>query len=157
MAILVKYQDITGESKVTGFEEFFEVTSFQFGVGRGIASARGTSTREASVVSVSEIVVTKQTDGTSIDLLTQGCEGKMDKEVQISFVRTGAGQAEEYLKFVLNGCGISGYSMSSGGDRPVESVSLNFDKVQMSYTPVGDDLSGSPATYGWDLAKSEKV
>ncbi len=29
--------------------------------------------------------------------------------------------------------------MSSGGDRPSESLSLNFDKITMSYTPTGDD------------------
>ena len=157
MAILVKYDGITGESKVAGFEDHFEVNSFHLGVGRGISSARGTSTREGTVVSISEIVVTKATDGTSIDLLTQACEGKLDKKVEINFVRTGAGQAEMYLKFELEGCGISGFSMSSGGDRPSESVSLNFDKITMTYSPVGDDLTGSPNTYGWNLAEDKKV
>jgi type VI secretion system secreted protein Hcp len=67
MAILIKYGDLKGESKIEGFTDHFEVGSFQVGVGRGIGSARGTSTREASIASVSEIVVTKQTDGISID------------------------------------------------------------------------------------------
>jgi type VI secretion system secreted protein Hcp len=43
--------------------------------------------------------------------------------------------------------------MSSGGDRPNESLSLNFDKVKLGYNPVGDDLTGSPVYYTWDLAK----
>ena len=157
MAIVVKYGDITGESKIEGFTDFFEVGSFQLGFGRGIGSARGTSTRESSTVSISEIVVTKNTDGTSIDLMTQACEGKLDAKVTIVFLRTGSGQAEEYLKYELEGTGISGYSLSSGGDRPTESVSFNFDKVTMSYTPVGDDLTGSAATYGWNLATQKKV
>lgn len=158
MAIVVKYDGITGESKIEGFTDHFEVQSFQFGAGRGIGSARGTSTRESSTVSISEIVVTKPTDGTSIDLLTASCEGTLDKKVSIVFVRTGTGGAPgEYLKFELEGCGISGYSMSSGGDRPSESVSFNFDKVSMSYTPIGDDLTGSPNTYGWNLATQKKV
>jgi type VI secretion system secreted protein Hcp len=153
MAILVKYGDIKGESKVEGFTDHFEVGSFQFGVGRAIASARGTSTREGSVVSVSEITITKQSDNTSIKLFEEALHGKLDKKVEIRFVRTGGAKPSAYFTVDLEGCGVSGFSMSSGGDRPSESLSLNFDKVKLGYNPVGDDLTGSPVYYTWDLAK----
>jgi type VI secretion system secreted protein Hcp len=158
MAIMLKFGDITGESKITGFDDgYLEMGSFQVGFGRGIASATGTSTREGTVTSISEIVVTKTTDKTSIDWMTQVCEGKLDNKVTICFTRTGAGQADTYLKYELEGCGVSGFSQSSGGDRPQESISLNFDKITMTYGVLGDDLTGDQLPYGWNLALGAKV
>ena len=88
MAILVKYPDVKGESKLEGFTDYFEVSSFQFGVGRGIGSARGTSTRESGIASVSEVVVTKQSDGTTIKLFEEALHGELDNVVDIKFTRT---------------------------------------------------------------------
>jgi type VI secretion system secreted protein Hcp len=156
MPILVKYPDVKGESKLTGFADHFEVSSFQFGVGRGISSAYGTSTREGSVVSVSEITMTKTSDGTTIKLFEEALHGELDNKVEIKFVRTGKGNTPVvYFSIELEGCGVSGFSMSSGGDRPTESLSLNFDKVKLGYSPVGDDLDGKPVYYSWDLATAK--
>jgi type VI secretion system secreted protein Hcp len=67
-------------------------------------------------------------------------------------VRTAAGAVQPYMVYELEGCGISGYSVSSGGDRPVESLSLNFDKISFKYMLIGDDLNNSPEVVGYDLA-----
>lgn len=157
MAIMVKYGDEKGESKVKGYEDHFEVSSFQLGVGRAVADARGTSTRQGSIASVSEIVVTKVSDGISLKLWQEALMGKLDHKVDIVFVRTGTDSPVPYVKFELEGCGISGYSLSSGGDRPTESISFNFDKVTMHYDTVGDGLTGDSANFGWNLAESAKV
>ena len=42
--------------------------------------------------------------------------------------------------FELTDCGVSSYSLSSGGDNPMESLSLNFLKVMVTPTPL--DKSG---------------
>lgn len=158
MAILIKFGDKhKGESKIKGYTDHFEVGSFQLGVGRAVSDARGTSGRQGSVASISEIVVTKSTDGISLKLWQESVMGKLDNKVDIVFVRTGAGEPVEYLKFELEGCGISGFSMSSGGDRPSESISLNFDKIVMHYSAIGDDLTGESGNFGWNLAESAKV
>lgn len=157
MAILVKYGDLKGESKIEGFTDHFEVNSFQFGAGRAVGDARGTSTREPSVASLSEITLTKSTDGVSVKLFTESLQGKLDKEVTIVFVRTGSDAPQKYLEFLLKGAGISGFSVSSGGDRPSESISISYDEITMNYTPIGDDLSGSEGGFGWNLATAKKV
>lgn len=157
MAILVKYGSLKGESKIEGFTDHFEVIGFQHGVGRAIGDARGTSTREPSVASLSEITVTKNTDGVSVDLFTEALMGKLDKEVTIVFVRTGGDAPKKYLEYKLKGASISGFSVSSGGDRPTENISICYDEITMNYTPVGDDLSGSEGGFGWNLATAKKV
>jgi type VI secretion system secreted protein Hcp len=156
MPILVKCAEWEGESQVQGFEKYFEVHSFQFGVGRGISSARGTSTREGSIVSVSEITLTKQSDKSSVKLFEEALHGPLNRKVEIAFVRQGQGNKPvAYVTIKLEGCGISGFSMSSGGDRPSESLTLNFDKIEYNYNPVADDLSGSPVKYSWNLATAK--
>jgi len=156
MPILVKCDDWQGESKVTGFEKYFEVSSFQFGVGRAISSARGTSTREGNIVSVSEITLTKEADKTSVKLFEEALHGPLSRKVEIAFVRQGSGNKPvAYITMKLEGCGISGFSMSSGGDRPSESLTLNFDKIEYNYDPIGDDLSGDPIKYSWDLSTAK--
>jgi type VI secretion system secreted protein Hcp len=160
MTIVVKYEGIDGETKIKGFEKYIEVESLQLGLGRHIASARGTSTREGGEVSISEITCLKKTDGTTVKLFTEACTGKMNKKVDFKFLRTGSGQPQEYLSFETNGTGISGlsFSASGGGDsRPTESVSFNFDKISIKYNPIGDDFTGSPENWGWDLATSSKL
>ncbi len=155
MPILLKCDEWKGESKVEGFDKYFEIQSFQVGCGRAISSARGTSTREGNIVSVSEITVTKVSDKSSITLFEEALHGPLSRKVEIAFVRQGAGNKPvAYITIRLEGCGISGFSMSSGGDRPTESLSLNFDKIEYEYNPVNDELSGSPIKYSWDLAKA---
>lgn len=155
MPIFVKYDGIEGEATTTGFEKQIEVTSFQFGIGRGISSAYGQSTRESGIASVSEIVVTKPSDGSSPKLFVAALTGTLDKKVTVSMVRTASGSVQPYMVYELEGCGISGYSLSSGGDRPSESVSLNFDKISFKYLLIGDDLNNSPEVVGYDLSKGD--
>src|SRR6185312_2565050 len=109
-----------------GHEKWIEVNSFQWGVGRGISSPTGgSSDREASAPSVSEIVVTKPTDASSVALLTEALQGE-GQPVTIDFTKTDKGNLTTFLTYTLTNTMVSGLSLSSGGDRPQESVSFNF-------------------------------
>ncbi len=153
MAIVMKYGDkIKGESALEGFAEQITLDSCQWGVGRGIAAPTGSqSTREGTKPSVAELVVTKTMDNSTPGLLRDALDGKMDTKAIITFLRTGQNKPEKYLEITLEKCGISSYSMSSGGDRPSESLSLNFAKLEYKYFKVGDDLSGSGTSTTYDI------
>src|SRR5262249_15115679 len=100
--------------------QWIELNSFQWGVGRGISSPTGGSgDREASAPSVSEVVVTKPTDVASTNLLDEALEGE-GRDVTIDFCKTDKGQLNVYLSYTLNNTMISGYSISSGGNRPYD-------------------------------------
>ena len=50
--------------------------------------------------------------------------------------------------------GVSGWSMSSGGDRPSESISLNFSKIELKDTSKkADGSAGDNLAVVYDLAK----
>ena len=70
MPIYIKYAALNGDVTESTHSQWIEVNSFQWGVGRGIASPTGgSSDRESSAPSVSEAVVTKPTDVATIKLI----------------------------------------------------------------------------------------
>ena len=152
MAIYMNWDGVPGDVTTQGFEKWIELTSFQWGVGRGIGSAMsGQASRESSIPSVSEIVVTKRMDGSSPGLWTDSVAGQLNTTVKIAFTTTSKGATTEFLNYELTNTGLSGYSLSSGGDMPTESLSLNFTKVVWSFTGTDPSVSGTPVTQGYDL------
>lgn len=151
MALYMEIEDVTGNVTEEGHADWIEIDSLQWGVGRAISSAIGRSAdRESSQPSISEITVTKLMDESSPDLFTEACTGE-GKLVTIDFCKTGA-EVEQYMQYELENCMISGYSVSSGGDRPMESISLSFTKITMTYTPTEIDGSlGDPIPAGYDM------
>jgi len=133
MAIYMKIPGADGDTTQENHKSWIEVMSFQWGVGRAISTRTGSAAdRESSEPSVSEVVVTKSMDKSSVKLF-QMCTTETDgKKVEIHFASTTQG-GQNYLEIELTDTLISGYSMSSGGDRPSESVSLNFTKVNVKY------------------------
>jgi type VI secretion system secreted protein Hcp len=46
----------------------------------------------------------------------------------------------------------------SAGDLPTESISLNFTKIEIKYSPTKADGSlDAPVTAGWDLKANKRV
>jgi type VI secretion system secreted protein Hcp len=156
MPIYVQYDVIKGDVSESSHSQWVEVNSFQWGVGRGISSpVGGSADRESSAPSVSEIVVTKPTDISTVKLLDEALEGD-GKDVTIDFCKTDKGKLSVYLSFVINNTMISGYSLSSGGDRPQESLSFNFTKINCTDVGLGaKNDQGQPATVGYDLGQGK--
>jgi len=159
MAIYMKYGALNGEVSATGYEKWIELQSFQWGVGRGISSpsAGGLSKREASAPSISEITVSKTFDAFSPLALKESVGGK-GSVVKIDITRTDAsGKHIAFQKYILSETMMSGYSISSGGDRPSESISLNFTKFDSEYIKIDDEFKAETTghvIYDIALAKS---
>ena len=158
MPIYMNYNNIKGDATADGHVGWIELNSFQWGVGRGISSPTGASAdRESSAPSVSEISVTKSSDISSTTLLNEALQGE-GVDVTIDFCKTDKGVLEVYMSYKLSDCMISGYSLSSGGDRPAESLSMNFTKVEYKNIDMTDTNSaGSPDTVTYDLALAKVV
>ena len=153
MPIYMKYTGIEGDVTAEGHEKWIECGSFQWGVGRGISSPTGASAdRESSAPSVSEITLTKAQDAATVKVLDAAFQGE-GVAVTIDFTKTDKGKLETYLAYTLTNTMISGYSISSGGDRPSESLSLNFTKVECKLTSMdAKNADGSPENVTYDLA-----
>ena len=157
MAIFLKYGDLKGETTQLTHKDWIEIHSFQFGVGRGISSGvGGGSKREASAPSVSEITMTKTFDLSSPLLLKEAVGGKA-VTAKIELTQTdNSGKHVSFQKYILTNTLISGYSISSGGDRPSESVSLNFTKFDSEYLNIDDKFASKTTGHViYDIAESK--
>ncbi len=153
MAIYMKFGDIKGTVTTDGFKDWIELGSFQWGVGRGVNSPTGSDVeREASAPSISEITVTKNMDASSNKLLMDALAGTLNTKVDIKFTTTIKNETAEFLTYSLTNCGLSGYSVSSGGDRPSESLSLNFTAISITYKAMDSSAKAQPDTVGYNLA-----
>lgn len=156
MAIYLKYEGIDGEATHDSHKKWIDVGSLQFGLGRGISTPSGsTANREASEPSVSEVTISKLMDGSSPKLFTESATGAVGKKVEIHLVSTGS-PGVTYVEYTLTNALISGYSISSGGDRPSESVSINFTKIEYKFIPYDDkNKAGTPVTVSYDLSSTK--
>ncbi len=150
--IFMQYEGIEGDVTTRGFVKDIEVLSFQFGVGRDIASpSEDGASREASAPNISEITITKALDKASPKLLQEAFDGTT-KDVTIFLVNIERGKATAYAKYVLSDVLISGYSVHSNGDRPTESLSLNFSKIEFTSFEKGSNGTTTQVKAAWDLA-----
>jgi type VI secretion system secreted protein Hcp len=140
VSVYLKVPWIDGEVTTEGFRDWIELNSFQYGVSRNVSSGAGGNTRESSAPNIGEIVVTKHFDKSSAKLYQDSVAGTFDTKVVIKMTTTTKNKTETFLTFELSDCGVSSYSLSSGGELPMESLSLNFLKIMVTPTPL--DKSG---------------
>jgi type VI secretion system secreted protein Hcp len=119
----------------------FALSSLQWGAGVEVSSNGGTGGTRTSRPSVSDITGTKMLDGASTGLFKALLMGQVIDTANITFsLRAGA----PTITLVLHDVIVSGYSMSSGGDVPAESLSLNFLRFDLTVnggTPLVYDLT----------------
>ena len=160
MPIFMKYDGIDKGSSTTkghdGKDGWTELSSVQWGIGRGITDPSQGTEREASAPSGSEMVVTKPLDLASYRLFEEGLTGD-GKTVTIHFTKTNKDQQDTYMEYILSNTLVSGFSTNSTGDRPMETVSLNFTKIEYNYSgqDAKNDKGATPKT-SWDFSQSSK-
>jgi len=161
MSIYWKHAEIKhGESIASthpGSKNWIEIGSIRFGAGRSISTPTGmASKREASLATVSEVTLTKLADSTTPLIFQEAVVGKPGLS-ELELTQTGtAGEAHIFMKIKLTDAMISSHSISSSGDRPQESLSLNFVKIEVEYQGLdhaGKVASGLKKNAHFDLGK----
>lgn len=154
MAIYLKIDSVKGSSTDTKFPDQIELQSFQWGAGLGVGSPRG-GDRTTSEPSVSEITATKTLDKSSEGLFKALLKGDPIGKGTISFTAASKGESVAYATLELEDLIISGFSLSSGGDFPAESISLNFTKFDWSFTGRDKTQGGSPTHLIYSLVENK--
>ena len=142
---------IEGESTDANHPKTIEIESWSFGETQPITTSSGGGGGAGKVSFQDLHFVTKTVDKSSPKLFLAGASGEHIKDATL-FVRK-AGSNSDYLQIKLTDVLVSSYQTGgSGGDNPTESFSLNFAKVQYSYTGTDADGKLLPAIdVGWDL------
>jgi type VI secretion system secreted protein Hcp len=163
MTIYMKIDGIDGNVTTKGYEKWIEVNELDWNVNRSIKSKPGVvADREATKPAISELRLKKQMDQTSPLIFTEACVGKAKPSVKIHLCQTGE-SISPYMEYTLNNVLFSNYSVKIDKDTEeshatLESISLNFDKVEMKYTPYSAaHEADSPVPAGYDLTTAAKV
>lgn len=156
MGIYMKFGSVKGDATHSDHKDWVELQSIQFGIGRSITMTVGAvQNREASHPSISQITVTKPMDGSSYKFFEEACIGKDGQKCTIHLVTN---ENQVFAEYEMENTLIAGYNISSGGDRPLETLSLNFTKILYKYSVMGaDNKSSTKYTSGYDIATGKKV
>jgi type VI secretion system secreted protein Hcp len=163
----LKIDGIKGESADSKHKGEIDVMSFSWGLAQTGTSATGGG-GGAGKVKFNDFQITKKTDAAS-PLLFLNCSDGAHIPTASFVVRKAGGEQLEYLKIKLTDVLISSYKPhgnEAGADLagatdeiPLETVTLNFAKVEFAYQPQGADgkAQGGPILAGWDVKANKKV
>lgn len=78
------------------------------------------------------VEVEKVTDASSTGMFREALLGTFDKNVVITFLRTGPDGPQEYMRLELEGCGIVDFSIDgAGAERAVEKFSIRYGRMSV--------------------------
>jgi len=161
----MKMDGAEGNVTAKGYEKWIELSSLNFGVKRSINTKPGkVADRESTRPTVSEVTLTKEMDKSSPALFTEACVGKAKPKVEVHLCQTGE-NISPFMQYTLENVLVSNYSVNHSSDDnqrktgyPTETVTLNFDKIEMKYTPYDEQHKAqSPIPAGYDLNTAQKI
>jgi len=148
---------IKGESKDAKHRDEIEVLSWSWGVSHSGTSTRGSGSG-AGKATFQDFTFTHHIDKASPALLRACATGQHLKDATITVRKAGRGQ-QEYLVITMTDVLVMSVSMSvsAEADANVESVTLEFARVDYAYKPQKADGSlEAPVQFKYDL-KTNKV
>src|SRR5690242_16796088 len=118
--------DVKGECSLRGYEGKMELRSFSHGVATQITGDISRSERASGKPNHPDMTVTKYLDAASPVLNQACCEGRHFPQADIVIGRNDGGGVVELMRYAMSNVIISSISIGGGGgDKPVETVTLN--------------------------------
>ena len=158
MPIYFQMDGVQGDATQEQHVGWMDIQSLQWQVARNINTLAGAAAnREASEPAISEVTLTKISDSSTTSLFQQACTGTQGVAAKIDLVTTGSG-GETYIEYILHNTLIASYTVGSSGDRPTESITLNFTQMDVTYTPFNqDNQKQSPLRASYNVATAQSM
>jgi type VI secretion system secreted protein Hcp len=156
MPIYCQIDGIQGDATHQNHQKWMDIQSLHWNVSRHMNTIAGSAAnREASEPNISEVTLMKTSDSSSVKLFQEACTGRVGKKAVIHLVTTG-NPGDTIIEYQLTNTLISGYTVGSDGDRPVETITLNFTKLDVKYTPYDDKHQAqSPMIGSYDIGTTK--
>lgn len=151
----LKIDGVQSEATQKGFEGQIALDSFSLGANNPLQAVMAGG-RGAGKVNLSQFNISKVTDSASPILFQACCLGKHFPKAVVSVCKAGGDQAV-YLEYKFDTVFIADINWSGGGsdERPMESLSLAFNKIEMTYKKqMPDGKLGSPVVASYDVSKA---
>ena len=147
-------KDVTGESSLTDYVGKMELLSFSHGVAMQITGDISNTERTSGKPNHQDMTVTKYLDAAS-PVLAQGCcQGTGYPQVDIIIGRNDSGKVIELMRYTMKNVLVSSISVGGGGgDKPVETVTLNYNDIAWKFTSQKSTIGQNGVVNGtWNLA-----
>ena len=147
---------LEGASQTIGYEKQIELLDYNHGVGMQVTNDVSNTERTSGKPSIQDFGISKYMDKASPKLYQKCCEGGIIPKVTITIGRNDKGKVLELIVYELEDVVISVISTSGGGgDKPVESLNLNFAKIKWDYKAQKEEGGASGSVVGtWDISKN---
>ena len=152
--MFIKIKGIPGESADKSHSQEIDILSILWSNAVQSSSAAGGASKMAPQDLLS---ITKYIDKATPKLFEALAKGEHIDEATI-VVRKAGGTPVEYLKYTLQDIMVTSYSTggSSADDRPTESISFNYGRIEVEYTELNaDGTPGKITVQGWDYTKKQ--
>ncbi|MGO4378050.1 Hcp family type VI secretion system effector [Pseudoduganella sp. RAF19] len=151
--IILDMPGIQGECQLKDFVDKIECLSYSHAVAMQMTSDVSNKERTSGKPSVQDFTVSKYMDKASPVLNQACCEGRKIGDCIVTIGRNEAGLVMPLMVYKLKDVLVSSISVaSSGGDKPAETLTLNFTAVQWDYTAQKPDSSKEGTSGGkWDM------
>ncbi len=147
----LKLEGVPGEATTTGHKDEIVIDSFSMGVSRPAPTGGGQTTARPQFTDIS---FSHQLDKASPLLMLRCAQGTHIPTAVLTCRTVGAASVLFY-RITLTDVMVTSVSIggASGGDRPTETFSLNYTRIEWEYIPqLPTGGTGTPVRAGWDLA-----
>lgn len=150
--MFLKIGDIKGESIDHKFKDWIPIANWSWSEHQSGSAGRGGGSGTGKV-DMGDFAFSKIIDKASPKLILACANGQHIPTVEF-IARKAGGEQAEFLKMKLSDVIISSFQTggSGGADLPMESISLNFSKIEFEY--LQQDAKGKTASAGkmnWDV------
>lgn len=154
----LKIDGIEGESADSKHKNEIDIHSFSWGESNSGTFAHGGG-GGAGKVSMQDFHFTMNANKASVKLFLACAGGDHIKSAVLTCRKAGKDQ-QEFYKVTFSDILVSSYQSGGGGGEtlPIDSISLNFAKVEKEYKEQkSDGTLGGAIKAGWDLKLNKKV
>jgi type VI secretion system secreted protein Hcp len=154
----LKIDGIAGESTDSKHPGEIELESWSWGETNSGSASSATGGGGSGKVSMQDFHFTMKTNSASPKLFLNCANGKHIPNAILTNRKAG-GTALEYYVIKFTDLLISSYQTGGGGGLlPVDQISFNFGKIELTYTPQKSDGSpGSKIPAGWNQVTNQAV
>ena len=154
----LKIEGIPGESESPTHPNEIDVLSWSWGASQA-CSLSGGGGGTSCVSSFSDVSFLKPLDKSSPHIFLAVATGQHLSKATLFGTTATEKDTVDFLMITMTDVIVTSYQIGgSGEDRPTDSISLNYAKIEFEYKPQNKDGSfGSSIKTGWDLKKNTKV
>ena len=146
--------EIPGTCTMDKFAKQIELLSFSHGVAMQITGDVSNTERTSGKPNHQDFTITKYLDQASPKLNEACCKGDNFTTVEVTVGRNDKGAVIPLIKYTLKNVVLSSVSIGGGGgDKPVETVTLNYNHITWDFhTQKAEGAEQGHVDTKWDLA-----